>query len=86
MADRKTARWWSACAVILAAVGLWITPTPAAPADEAKALARDLLADSGASGGLLVQIGCGKGELTAALSADGRFLVHALDKDPRRRG
>lgn len=82
MAKRKTARWWSACAVVLAAVGLWSAPMPAAPADEAKALARDLLADSGASGGLLVQIGCGKGELTAALSADGRFLVHALDKDP----
>jgi len=38
-----------------------------------------ILDDSGVRGGLVVHIGCGDGKLTAALQAEGRFLVHGLD-------
>ncbi|MBN2448744.1 MAG: class I SAM-dependent methyltransferase, partial [Lentisphaeria bacterium] len=46
--------------------------------------ARALLAAGGVTGGLVVHVGCGEGELTVALRADGRFLVQGLDADPER--
>ena len=48
-----------------------------APAADAK----QLLAASGVCGGLVVHAGCGDGDLTAALRADGRFLVQGLGAD-----
>jgi len=49
-----------------------------------RAAARQILEATGIQGGLIVQLGCGDGKLTAALCADDRFLVHALDADPRK--
>jgi outer membrane protein assembly factor BamB len=49
------------------------------PADEA----RNLIANAGVAGGLIVHIGCGDGSLTNALLASDRFLVQGLDADPR---
>lgn len=43
--------------------------------------AREILADSGAQGGLVVHVGCGEGRLTAALRASDRYLVHGVDED-----
>jgi outer membrane protein assembly factor BamB len=40
--------------------------------------AQDILDASGASGGLVVHVGCGDGRLTAGLRADERFLVQGL--------
>ena len=45
--------------------------------------ARNLLVDSGIKGGLVVHLGCGEGELTAALCADDRYLVHGLDRSAK---
>ncbi len=43
--------------------------------------AAKILEATGVEGGLVVHLGCGDGELTAALRADERFLVHGLDAD-----
>jgi len=45
--------------------------------------AREIIDDSGVKGGLVVHVGCGNGELTAALRAGDSFLVHGLDTDPQ---
>ncbi len=44
-------------------------------------LARRILADAEVKGGLVVHIGCGDGNLTAALHANDSYLVHGLDTD-----
>ncbi len=43
--------------------------------------AKELLKWSEVQGGLIVHLGCGAGELTAALRANERYLVHGLDAD-----
>ena len=43
--------------------------------------ARDILDATGVKGGLVVHLGCGDGELTAALRANDSFLVRGLDAD-----
>ncbi|MBT7166411.1 MAG: class I SAM-dependent methyltransferase, partial [Victivallales bacterium] len=37
---------------------------------------------SGVTGGFVVQLGCGDGQLLEALSANPRFTLHGLDTDP----
>jgi len=44
-------------------------------------LAAEILDASGITGGLIVHVNCGQGELTAALGAGKGYLVHGLDKD-----
>ena len=44
--------------------------------------AREILEASGSKGGLVVHLGCGGGELTAALRANERYIIHGLDADP----
>ena len=44
--------------------------------------AEEILKASGIEGGLIVQLGCGSGKLTAALGAGGSFIVQGLDTDP----
>ncbi len=43
----------------------------------------EILNGSGVTGGLAVHLGCGDGQLTAALHDDGRFLVQGLDIDAK---
>jgi outer membrane protein assembly factor BamB len=43
--------------------------------------AREILDATGVKGGLIVQIGCGNGHLTAALHAGESYIVQGLDKD-----
>jgi len=43
--------------------------------------ARAILKSSGVLGGLVVHLGCGGGEFTAALHANGEYLVHGVDVD-----
>jgi outer membrane protein assembly factor BamB len=43
--------------------------------------AKDILAESGVGGGLVVHLGCGDGKLTASLRAGDSYLVHGLDAD-----
>jgi len=53
-------------------------------ADEAVAAAARMIEKSGLSGGVIVHVGCGNGRLTAALGADGRFIVQGLEPDAAR--
>ncbi len=46
--------------------------------------AKDILAQSRVTGGLIVHLGCGNGDLLAELGKDERFLVHGLDQDDAR--
>ncbi|MHC4252947.1 MAG: class I SAM-dependent methyltransferase, partial [Planctomycetota bacterium] len=56
--------------------------TDAAPSRPAAgALAKKVLSTAGVKGGLIVHLGCGDGELTAALRVGEGFLVHGLDTD-----
>jgi len=62
----------------LASAG-WAAVTFAASPEET---ARAILEESGCRGGLVLHVGCGDGQVTAALRGDERFLVHGLDADP----
>jgi len=44
--------------------------------------AQSILQETGIRGGLIVHVGCGDGQLTAALRASDRYVVHGLDADP----
>ena len=44
--------------------------------------AEDILSASGIQGGLIVQLGCGDGKLTAALRGGEAVIVQGLDTDP----
>jgi len=44
--------------------------------------AGEILTKTGVKGGLVVHLGCGNGQLTAALRANDSYLVHGLDRDP----
>jgi hypothetical protein len=45
--------------------------------------AAELLRATGVQGGLIVHLGCGDGKLTAALRANGSYLVQGLDADAK---
>ncbi len=78
----RLAAWTTAAALALAAGP--VRPNPAAAAQaEAKPdeQARQILQATGVRGGLIVHLGCGEGRLTAALAAEGPFLVHGLETD-----
>jgi SAM-dependent methyltransferase len=45
--------------------------------------AKDIVKETNFKGGLIVHLGCGDGELTAALHFNDKCLVHGLDRDPR---
>lgn len=66
-------------------------PSPSGPsqkspsqAGQGSAAAEALLQLAGVQGGLVVHVGCGDGELTAALGAREGFCVQGLDRDPAR--
>src|ERR1051326_4163507 len=46
--------------------------------------ARRILDVAGVKGGFVVHLGCGNGELTAALKAGPGFQVHGLDRDAKK--
>ena len=52
-------------------------------ASDPAGLATKILDAAGVQGGLVVHLGCGDGELTAALRANNRYLVHGLDVDEK---
>ena len=56
-------------------------PNAAQTQSPERALARHILDATGVKGGLIVQLGCQGGELTAALRASDIYLVHGLDTD-----
>ena len=50
------------------------------PAEEAGKVAGEILEQTGVKGGLVVHLGCGDGDLTAALRAGDAYLVHGLSR------
>ncbi|MFH1265044.1 MAG: PQQ-binding-like beta-propeller repeat protein, partial [Planctomycetota bacterium] len=66
--------------VAIAAVLLtaWLASSPGSLGAES---AREILDGAGVGGGLVVHFGSGDGKLTAALSAEGGYLVHGLDAE-----
>jgi outer membrane protein assembly factor BamB len=61
-------------------------PAEAAGADKRDAVtsAERILGLAGTDGGMVVHLGCGNGELTAALHVNDRYTVHGLERDPGR--
>ncbi|MCU0917990.1 MAG: PQQ-binding-like beta-propeller repeat protein [Planctomycetes bacterium] len=53
-----------------------------AQGDDPAALARQILDQSGVQGGIVVHLGCGSGQLTAALRAGDCYTVQGLETDP----
>ncbi|MCX7824920.1 MAG: PQQ-binding-like beta-propeller repeat protein, partial [Verrucomicrobiae bacterium] len=58
-------------------------PCGAVGAGDAGPAARAILETTGVKGGLIVHVGCGDGQLTAALRANDSFIIHGLDTDPK---
>ncbi len=75
----RRAAGYGALAVVLA-LGVAAAQAVAASGDE-EALARKILSATGVKGGIVVHLGCGEGQLTAALHASDSFTVHGLDSD-----
>jgi len=71
----------ASCVCALVLLGAMLMPVQAAPANSAPEQAKQILADTGVKGGLIVHLGCGDGKLTAALHANDSYLVHGLDAD-----
>lgn len=74
LTTRDALRFWMAGLLILANAAPRLALADARTADE-------ILDAAGVHAGLVVHIGCGNGELTAALAASERLLVHGLDVD-----
>ncbi len=75
-----TTRCAAAAVLVLTCVGIVRTSRAADPESEAAAI----LAATGVRGGLVVQLGCGDGQLAAALGQQASFVVQALDRDSER--
>jgi len=69
--------WAAVMAVVLPVSFRWTTVALAAPADESA----QIFQATGIKGGFVVHLGCGNGQLTAALRASESYLVHGLDTD-----
>ncbi|MHC4401921.1 MAG: outer membrane protein assembly factor BamB family protein [Planctomycetota bacterium] len=70
----RVASGWAPAITLITALAARGAEGPSAPA-------RQILDATGVQGGLVVHLGCGDGQLTAALRAGDSFLVHGLDRD-----
>jgi len=64
---------------VLVAIAILFIVLPAIPVQAQNPA--DLLEMAGTKGGLIVHLGCGNGELTAALRTGDQYFVHGLDTD-----
>jgi outer membrane protein assembly factor BamB len=80
---RRLAAGLVRAAMLAGCAGLLCGAGTSAPPD-AKALAQAILADTGVQGGLVVVVGCNDAALPAALGAEERYVVQALDSDTAR--
>ena len=84
---RTLTRWITSKFIVLLLLSVFALPLidsltvatvkAASPAEDAAAIFQA----TGITGGLIVHLGCGQGELTAALQANSRYQVHGLDRD-----
>ncbi len=74
------------CAIVLILVlwPLWIACLAATDEESCQTEAAAILKAADIEGGLVVHVGCGGGELTAALRADSRYLVQGLETSEER--
>ncbi|MBN1673914.1 MAG: PQQ-binding-like beta-propeller repeat protein [Kiritimatiellae bacterium] len=77
MKQRPTGMAW-VTTVIAAA---WLSAHGAYAAGNPAETAAEILDTAGITGGLIVHVGCGDGQLTAALRRNEAFIVHGLDSD-----
>ena len=63
---------------------LWLLLPRIAKSDSAEDLAKGILDQSAVQGGLIVHLGCGQGQLTAALGVSDHFTVQGLESDVQR--
>ena len=75
MARSPMAHNWIVCFA-----GVWLLAISGA---DAAGEAERILDAAGVKGGLVVDVGCGDGKLTAALRANESYLVHGLDTDAK---
>ncbi len=68
---------WAATATLA-----WAIAATVGAASAASVTAEGVYEATGVRGGLVVHLGCGDGELTAALRLNDRYVVHGLDADP----
>jgi len=66
--------------LVIALAALATCSVAGAQPGAAKQQARRILAECNLKGGMIVHIGCGQGDLTAALGANEHYLVHGLDR------
>ncbi|MGQ9574604.1 MAG: outer membrane protein assembly factor BamB family protein [Thermoguttaceae bacterium] len=69
---------WTLLLLVAASAALCPRGTAMAARPSAEEAAREILAQTGVQGGLVVHVGCGDGKLTAALHRSDSFLVHGL--------
>jgi outer membrane protein assembly factor BamB len=74
---------WIRLAVALCSLIVALVPAKKSSAFDAASdsLAAGLIRQSGATGGIIVHLGCGDGELTASLKVSEQFQVQGLDRD-----
>jgi SAM-dependent methyltransferase len=80
MCEARRAGFLPLLPLALCLVASWAAGGAVDPAEAKEATA--ILDAAGASGGLVIHLHCGDGALTAALHADGRYVVQGLDADP----
>ena len=76
--QNRTAGLLHAALGLLAAIAMTAGPLSA----DSRTAAREVLKAGAVRGGLVVHIGGGDGKLTAALGAEGPYVVRGLDRDP----
>ncbi|NOX54504.1 MAG: class I SAM-dependent methyltransferase, partial [Planctomycetes bacterium] len=83
---RRKGLWTAICvfAAALVAGGFWAQHASGASDSSPTETAQQLLSAADVHGGLIVHLGCGDGQLTAALHADDGYLVLGLDVDAER--
>ena len=71
------------CVVVFLAGAVLLEAADAGKKGDASNLARQILDNSGVTGGVIVHLGCADGRLTAALRAGDSYLVHGLNADAK---
>ena len=88
MTRRARSSLWACWAAVGTALSGGCLGLPSARAAEGELAAwqrgREILEATGVPGGLVVHLGCGDGQLTAALRPSERYVVHGLDRDAGR--
>jgi SAM-dependent methyltransferase len=76
---RATAAWWS-----ILAIGILSASTASAVGASPEEQAKQIAALAGFHGGLIVHVGCGDGQLTAALRQADNCVVQGLESDAKQ--